>query len=655
MCGIVGILQPHPLGGDARGVLAAMTETLRHRGPDDGDVWLDERAGVGLGHRRLSILDLSPAGHQPMRSADGRYVIAFNGEIYNFQALRRDLLSCGRQFRGHSDTEVFLEAVSQWGLEKAIERFNGMFAFVLWDRQAGTLSLGRDRVGEKPLYYGRSGGTFLCASELKALRAYPGFKGEIDRDILTLFLRYGYVPAPHCIFRGIRKLPPGTLLTVRAGEASSEPVPYWSLRDVVERGTADLFQGSDDDAAAYLEGLLREAVGLRMVADVPLGAFLSGGIDSSTVVALMQAQSKRPVKTFSVGFHEADYDEAGFARGVARHLGTDHTELYVTPAEARAVIPRLPALYDEPFADPSQIPTFLISQLARRQVTVSLSGDGGDEVFGGYNRYFLGQRIWSSVGWMPKSVRMGAGKMLRALSPTTWDTLFRRVGPVLPNTVAVQNPGDKLQKLAGVLTADHPRALYWGLVSLWKNPTDVVAGAVEPVTIFSEAHQPAGLHDFRQQMMFMDTMAYLPDDILVKVDRASMGVSLEARVPILDHRVVEFAWRLPVSMKIRHGQGKWILRKVLDRYVPQGLIDRPKMGFGVPIDSWLRGPLRDWSETLLDEGRLRADGFFDPRPIREKWSEHLAGRRNWQYLLWCVLMFQAWLDEQKRCSSGTAG
>jgi asparagine synthase (glutamine-hydrolysing) len=642
MCGIVGILQPRPLDGDARGVLAVMAETLRHRGPDDGDVWLDAGAGVGLGHRRLSILDLSPAGHQPMQSADGRYVIAFNGEIYNFQSLRQDLSSRGSRFRGHSDTEVFLEAVSQWGLEKAVGRFNGMFAFALWDRQTRTLSLGRDRLGEKPLYYGWIGGAFLCASELKALRAWPGFKEEVDRDILALFLRYGYVPAPHCIFRGIRKLPPGTLLSVRAGETGPEPVSYWSLRDVAERGVADPFQGSDDDAAAHLDGLLREAVGLRMVADVPLGAFLSGGIDSSTIVALMQAQSERPVRTFSIGFHEADYDEAGFARGVARHLGTDHTELYVTPAEAQAVIPRLPALYDEPFADPSQIPTFLVSQLARRQVTVSLSGDGGDEVFGGYNRYFLGQRIWSGVGWMPKSVRMGAGRMLRAFPPATWNRLFRRASPVLPNAVSVQNPGDKLQKLADVLAADHPRALYWGLVSLWKDPAGVVAGSAEPATIFSEAHGPAGLTDFRQQMMFMDAMVYLPDDILVKVDRASMGVSLEARVPMLDHRVVEFAWRLPVSMKIRRGQGKWILRKVLDRYVPQGLIDRPKMGFGVPIDSWLRGPLRDWSEALLDERRLRAEGLLDPRPIREKWLEHLSGRRNWQYLLWCVLMFQAW-------------
>ena len=647
MCGIVGLLQPHALGGDARAVLRSMTYRLHHRGPDDSDVWLDERAGLGLGHRRLSILDLSPAGHQPMTSADGRYVMVFNGEMYNFDALRRELESLRHAFRGHSDTEVFLAAISQWGLEEAVRRFNGMFAFALWDRQTRTLFLGRDRLGEKPLYYGWAGTTFLCASELKALRAYPAFKAEINRDALALLLRYDYVPAPHSIYRGVYKLPAGTLLTVKPEDIGREPspVPYWSLQDVVERGAADPFLGTDDDAVAQLDELLRDAVKLRMVADVPLGAFLSGGIDSSTVVALMQAQSARPVKTFSIGFHETAYDEAQFASKVARHLGTDHTELYVTPAEAQAVIPRLPTLYDEPFADSSQIPTFLVSELARRQVTVSLSGDGGDEVFGGYNRYFLGQRIWGGIEWMPRAVRMGAGQALRALSPQAWNALFRRAGFFLPSSIKVQNPGDKLQKLADVLAMDNPRALYWGLVSLWKNPTEVVAGATEPVTIFNETQQRTGLKDFRQQMMFMDTVTYLPDDILVKVDRASMGVSLEARVPLLDHRIVEFAWRLPVSMKIRRGQGKWILRKVLDRYVPRELIDRPKMGFGVPIDSWLRGPLRDWCESLLDERRLRTDGFFDPRPIREKWSEHLSGRRNWQYLLWCVLMFQAWREQ----------
>jgi asparagine synthase (glutamine-hydrolysing) len=644
MCGIAGILGQ--AGGEFAPVAARMAGTMRHRGPDDHGAWSDPGAGIALGHVRLSILDLSSNGHQPMASADGRYVVSYNGEIYNFAELRKELEASGAIFRGHSDTEVLLASVSRWGMEAAVQRFNGMFAFALWDRPARTLFLGRDRLGEKPLYYGWAGGVFLFASELKALRACPDFKEEIDRDSLALFLRYGYIPAPHCIFRGFRKLPAGTLLAVRAGPGRPEPVPYWSLKEVAERGAAEPFRGSDGEAITHLDGLLREAVRLRMVADVPLGAFLSGGIDSSTVVALMQAQSSRPIKTFSIGFHESSYDEAKFASDVARHLGTDHTELYATPAEAQAVIPRLPALYDEPFADSSQVPTFLVSELARRQVTVSLSGDGGDEVFGGYNRYFLGQRIWAGIKWMPKFVRLGAGQVLRVLSPQTWNALFRGAGPVLPNRVTVQNPGDKLQKLADVLTMDDPRALYWGLVSLWKNSADVVPGSAEPTTVFNEPRHRTSLTDFLQQMMFMDTMMYLPDDILVKVDRASMGVSLEARVPILDHRIVEFAWRIPVSMKIRNGQGKWILRRVLDRYVPGRVIDRPKMGFGVPIDSWLRGPLRDWGESLLEERRLRGGGFFDPRPIREKWLEHQSGRRNWQYLLWCVLMFQAWLDEQ---------
>ncbi|MCS6897922.1 MAG: asparagine synthase (glutamine-hydrolyzing), partial [Nitrospira sp.] len=511
MCGIVGILQPSSLSGEAGVTLRSMAGTLRHRGPDDEGIWMDERAGVGLGHRRLSILDLSPAGHQPMMSADGRYVIVFNGEIYNFEQLRSELESAplpqsslargegsSIRWRGHSDTEVMLEAVSRWGLEAAVQRFNGMFAFALWDRETQTLSLGRDRLGEKPLYYGWAGQTFLFASELKALRAYPGFKEDVDRDALTLFLRYGYIPAPHCIFRGLRKLPPGMLLTVRADDAGHEPTPapYWSLKDVVERGTAVPFKGSDDDAVAQLDELLRDAVKLRMVADVPLGAFLSGGIDSSTVVALMQAQSGRPVKTFSIGFHEDGYNEATFAGAVARHLGTDHTELYVTPVEARDVIPRLPALYDEPFADSSQIPTFLVSELARRQVTVSLSGDGGDEVFGGYNRYFLGQRLWNGIRWMPKPVRRGLGNTLRAFSPRTWNALFHRAAPLLPGSVKVQHPGDKLQKLADLLTVDDPRMLYWGLVSLWKNPADVVIGATEPVTVFNEVHHRTNLTDF---------------------------------------------------------------------------------------------------------------------------------------------------------------
>jgi len=647
MCGIAGIWGPQ--GKDCGQIAARMAEAIRDRGPDNQGVWSDRQAGIALGHRRLSILDVSPAGHQPMISSDGRYVVTYNGEIYNFPELRADLERSGAAFRGHSDTEVLLEAISRWGLDTAVRRCNGMFAFALWDRETRTLHLGRDRMGEKPLYYGWSGTAFLFASELKALIAHADFKAEIDRDALALLLRYNYIPGPQCIYRGVFKLPAGTLLAVKATDSGRPPapVPYWSLENVVERGFAEPFSGTGDEAVAHLDGLLRDAVKLRMVADVPLGAFLSGGIDSSAVVALMQAQSPQPVKTFSVGFREANYDEARFAGRVARHLRTDHTELYVTPTEAQTVIRRLPALYDEPFADSSQIPTFLVSELARRQVTVSLSGDGGDEVFGGYNRYVWGDRIWRGVGWMPVAMRAAAAGMLNGVSPATWDRVYGVAGRALPARLRVQHPSDKLQKLSGLLRAETPQALYEGLVSIWHEPDRVVLGVAESAAFPVSNAVWRSSRDFRKTMMFWDAVTYLPDDILVKVDRATMGVSLEARVPILDHRVVEFAWRLPFAMKIRRGQGKWILRKVLDQYVPRELIDRPKMGFGVPLDSWLRGPLREWGEALLDERRLFTDGFFHPRPIREKWVEHLSGRRNWQSLLWGVLMFQAWLDASR--------
>jgi asparagine synthase (glutamine-hydrolysing) len=640
MCGIAGILGHD--GGDFSPVAARMAEAIRYRGPNDSGVWSDSKAGIALGHARLSILDLSSNGHQPMASADSRYVVSYNGEIYNFSELRRELEAGGAAFRGHSDTEVLLASVSRWGVEAAVQRLNGMFAFALWDRQTRTLSLGRDRLGEKPLYYGWVGGIFLFASELKALRAYPDFKPEIDRGAVALLLRYNYVPAPHSIYQGIHKLLAGTLLAVSSSAASSRPapVPYWSLRTVAERGIANPFIGSDEEARAQLDRLLSESVKLRMVADVPLGAFLSGGIDSSAVVALMQRHSQRPVKTFTIGFHEAAYDEARQAREVAGYLGTDHTEFYVTPAQAQAVIARLPALYDEPFADASQIPMFLVSQLARRDVTVSLSGDGGDEIFGGYNRYFWAPQVWRSLAWMPVAMRAVASRLLQGVPLRSWNA-FGAATVCLPQSLRVQHPGGKLQKLAGLLAVENQRALYGGLVSIWENSASVVVGS----PAVSDEGWWADLKDFQQDMMFWDTATYLPDDILVKLDRASMGVSLETRVPFLDHRIVEFAWQLPVSMKVRGSQGKWLLRQVLAKYVPPTFIDRPKQGFCVPIDSWLRGPLRDWGEALLDERRLRADGFFDPRSIRQTWSEHLSGRRDRQYPLWGVLMFQAWREQ----------
>lgn len=644
VCGITGFWQPPAAPGcELRALARAMALAVEHRGPDDAAEWADEQAGVAFGFRRLAIVDLSPEGRQPMVSESGRYVIAFNGEVYNFAALRGELDAAGHRFRGHSDTEVILAAVEEWGVSRAVQRFVGMFALALWDRDERVLHLVRDRLGIKPLYYGWLGKALLFGSELKALRAHPEFCAEIDRGALALFLRHNYVPTPFSIYRGVRKLPPGTILTLRAhDDSTAAPVPYWSAREVAEAGVRQPFAGDEAGAIGELDRLLREAVALRMIADVPLGAFLSGGIDSSTVVALMQAQSDRPVKTFSIGFHEAGYNEAVHAADVARHLGTDHTELYVTPAEAQAVIPRLPAMYDEPFADSSQIPTYLVSALARKHVTVSLSGDGGDELFGGYNRYFWGRTIWQRIGRVPPPLRGVAARAITAISPAGWDRNYARLRPLLPNRLRQQHAGDKLHKLAEVLAVANPEDLYNGLVSHWREPADLVIGGHEPATALTDRSRWATLPDFTQRMMYLDLVSYLPDDILTKLDRASMAVSLEARVPLLDHRVVEFASRIPLEMKIRNGQGKWLLRQVLYQYVPSALIERPKMGFGVPIDIWLRGPLRDWAEELLGDRRLEQEGYFNPAPIRAKWAEHLAGTRNWQYYLWDVLQFQAW-------------
>jgi asparagine synthase (glutamine-hydrolysing) len=574
--------------------------------------------------------------------------MVFNGEVYNHRELRHELsLGSGRhsQFRGHSDTEVMLAAVEAWGLDLAVRRFVGMFAFALWDRRDRKLHLVRDRLGIKPLYYGWAGDTLLFGSELKALASHPEFRGEIDRGAVALLLRHNCIPAPYCIYRGIRKLLPGMILTLTAAdEKDASPVPYWSAREVAERGVADPFVGTDDEATDHVDALLHEAVRLRMLADVPIGAFLSGGIDSSAVVAVMQAQSDRPVRTFSIGSSDAEFDEAHHARAVAQHLGTDHTELFATPADALAVIPRLPELYDEPFADSSQIPTFLVSALARPHVTVALSGDGGDEVFAGYNRHVWAQRLWSATKWIPPGVRRAQAGAITALSPHSWDQLARRVRPALPSALRFRTPGYKLHKLAEVLSAASPEAMYNRLASHWEDPASVVLGTSEPLTALTDPTRRAGFATLTEQMLYLDMVTYLPDDILTKVDRASMAVGLEVRVPLLDHRLVEFTWRLPLSMKVRRGQSKWLLRQVLHRYVPPALVERPKAGFGIPLHSWLRGPLRDWAEALLDEHRLKDEGFFDPAPIRQRWLEHIRGERRWEYHLWDVLMFQAWLE-----------
>jgi asparagine synthase (glutamine-hydrolysing) len=651
MCGITGYLDFSKNVDEytLRQTILRMMEPILHRGPDDSGEWTDAHCGIALGFRRLSIVDLSPAGHQPMLSADERYVIIFNGEIYNFNQLRIELARLGYAFRGHSDTEVMLASFCQWGIQEAVQRFNGMFAFALWDRREHRLSLVRDRLGIKPLYYGWAGNVFLFGSELKALKAHPAFHAGIDRDALALYLRYNYIPAPYTIYTDFRKLLPGTILTLMGNNRPDEypePVAYWSARQVAEFGVAHPFEGSDQDAIGELDALLRESIRERMIADVPLGAFLSGGIDSSAVVALMQAQSNRPIQTFTIGFHESGYDEAKHAKKVAHHLGTDHTEFYVTPQEAQAVIPRLPTLYDEPFSDSSQIPTFLVSGLARRHVTVSLSGDGGDELFGGYNRYSWVQKITSATGWMPGAFRNMGSAILRRIPPVAWDSFLSN--QLIPPRWRVSEPGEKIRKISEILSARSPEAIYLDLISHWKNPSAVVRESAEYPTLVTHRDAWAQLPDFTSWMMYMDLVSYLPDDILVKLDRASMGVSLESRVPYLDdHRVVEFAWRLPLQMKIRRGQGKWLLRQVLYQYVPDWMVERPKKGFGIPIDAWLRGPLREWAEALLDEQRLIDEGFLNPTPIQQKWQEHLAGKHNWQYHLWDVLMFQSWLEANR--------
>ncbi|MGD9727572.1 MAG: asparagine synthase (glutamine-hydrolyzing) [Nitrospiraceae bacterium] len=644
MCGIAGILSPN--AGELGSIAGDMVRRIAYRGPDDCGVWCDEAAGVALGHARLSILDLSAAGHQPMVSRSGRYAITYNGEIYNCPELRVDLGRSGHGFRGHSDTEVLLAAIESWGIETALTRLNGMFAFAVWDRLERALTLARDRLGEKPLYYGWAGGALIFGSELKALYGCPWFNGDIDRGALSLLLRHNCIPAPYSIYREIAKLSPASYLTIRGDHVTAgqfpRPLTYWSQQQCAGR-KSDLIT-SEAEAVEQLDTLLRDAVGLRMAADVPLGAFLSGGIDSSTVVALMQAQSRCPVRTFSVGFPEADYDEAAYAQAVARHLGTDHTELYVTAADALAVIPRLPALYDEPFADSSQIPTVLLSRLARRHVTVALSGDGGDELFGGYNRYFWGKALQRRIGWLPDSIRPFMVRFIRSLSPSMWRRGLRACAL---SGQRVKEAVDKLYKLADMLDARDLDDLYLGFVSHWKQPDAVVIDGKEPRTVLTDRSAWPVLNDFTMRMMYLDAMTYLPDDLLVKVDRASMAVGLEARIPLLDHRLVEFAWRLPMSLKIRRAnEGKWILRRLLTRYVPAPLFDRPKMGFGVPLDAWLRGPLREWAEALLNEDRLRREGYFHPGPIRRKLVEHIEGRANWHYHLWDVLMFQAWLEAE---------
>lgn len=635
MCGIAGVLGRAGLRAEGE-YLSAMAECMRHRGPDDGGVWTE--GPIGLMHRRLSILDLSAAGHQPMVSRSGQWVIVFNGEIYNHREIRRDLAG---PWRGHSDTETLLEAVSTWGVAETLERLVGMFAIALWDTQEETLYLARDRMGEKPLFVSKWDRGLAFASELKALKLLPGACRTVNRDALASYLRHNYVPEGQCIWKDALKLPPAHWMRLRSGDTPdiAKAVPYWDIQAIAADGEREPFRGSDEEAVATLDTLLRTAISAEMISDVPLGAFLSGGIDSSAVVALMQAQSRTPVRSFSIGFDEPGYDESPHAAAVARHLRTEHTELRVTAKDALRVVPELPEIWDEPFSDSSQIPTLLLSRLTRRQVTVSLSGDGGDELFAGYGRYSLTQRIWSSIKWLPSSLRAGLGSALQSVRPGILDRVAAATG--------MKWGGERTHMLGGVLKADTADDLYKSMISHFQDPWTLLA-CDRGVDI----HRPAcSLAELVSRMQLCDQIGYLPGDILVKVDRAAMSTSLETRVPLLDHRVVTFAWQLPLHLRFRDGQGKWILRQVLYRYVPKQLVDRPKMGFRIPLGQWLRKPMREWAEDLLSERRLREEGVFHPEPIRKAWSEHLSGTRDWQYHLWDILMYQAWQSRWKKKDS----
>lgn len=652
MCGIAGFFERsrNRDAEECEQIVRRMASTLAHRGPDDEGSWADAEAGVALGHRRLAILDLSSEGRQPMHSADGRYVLTFNGEIYNFPGLRRSLEKKGHCFRGHSDTEVMLAAFCEWGLLPALEHFVGMFAFALWDRQENRLHLVRDRAGEKPLYYGWAGDALVFGSELKALRVHPRWRGRIDRGALSFLIRYGCIPAPHCIYEDTHKLPPGCALTLTEAQIrdrkTADPAPYWSARNVAEAGAAHPFKGTEEEANEWLHPLLLQSVARQMVADVPVGAFLSGGIDSSLVVALMQAQSGRPIKTFSIGFHQDGFDEAPFAKAVARHLRTDHTELYVQARELQQIIPRLPYVYDEPLADPSQIPTVLLCRLTGSKVKVSLSGDAGDELFGGYDHYRKTRRIWNALRPIPQTFRKRVAGRLKTLADAGLDL---RITSRWTNRIL-----NRVSNLSDLLPAPTDKSLYQLLISPNRDPQAWLRDAEAAPLQAAAFRSWESLPELLQRMMAQDFVSYLPDDILVKVDRAAMSVGLETRIPMLDHRIVEFAWSLPSSFTQKRNQGKWLLRRILNQYVPSALVDRPKRGFAAPIAEWLRGPLRDWAERLLGENRLRQEGFFEARGVRLKWAEHLSQKRDWSPGLWPVLMFQAWLDQQRDVPEQTA-
>lgn len=637
MCGISGFVDfSHRWNFDQMSsIVKRMSDTLIHRGPDDAGFWVNEECGIGLGFRRLAILDLSPFGHQPMHSKNGRFVIVFNGEIYNYLELRKELEQKDYRFNGHSDTEVLLAAFEEWGVEFAVKKSNGMFAIAVYDRLEMRFWLVRDRMGIKPLYYGIFDGTLLFGSELKALKSHPAFLGKIDREALTLYLRYNNVPAPYSIYKNVHKLASGTTISIDLTGSGvpeiPEPVPYWSVITAVQEGLQNPFVGDEQEAVGCLEELLSKSIRDRMISDVPLGAFLSGGVDSSTIVALMQKQTAIPVRTFTIGFKEKNFDESEYARAVSRHLGTEHTEWIITANDVKSVIPELSTIYDEPFSDVSQMPTYLVSRLARQIVTVSLSGDGGDELFYGYDRYTWSERMWGRLRRIPIKLRRGSAVFCNLLS--NW-----MAGASTFNRFA-----QKAKSLANILPLNSQDDLFFYRLSYWQEPAEIVYGGNEPLTSVRKGIQNKIIPTVESRMMYLDQVGYVQDDILVKVDRASMAVSLESRVPYLDdHRLIEFVWKLPFDFKYRQGKSKWLLRQVLYKYVPAHLIERPKKGFSVPIGEWLQEDLRDWAEDLISENRLTQQGFFNPRPIRKIWDEHISGKFDWSDKLWSILMFQAW-------------
>lgn len=653
MCGIAGFLSGN-FTSSFEDSLNQMAGALHHRGPDDHGHWSDTNSGIGLCHTRLSILDLTSAGHQPMSSASGRYVLVYNGEIYNHKTLR-NVLECEEkilQWRGTSDTETLLAGFEKWGMKQTLEKIRGMFAIALWDSLEKKLYLARDRYGEKPLYYGWQKDTFLFGSELKALKKHPSFQGEINRDALNLFIKYSYIQAPYSIYEGIHKLEPGTFLCLEvenkfeSKNINLKPEIYWSLEETSKYALSHTQILDETKAIKQLDELLSNVIQEQMISDVPIGSFLSGGIDSSTITAIMQAQSERPIETFTIGFNEQGYDEAKCAKAISRHLGTRHEEFYVSPHEALDIIPLIPRLYDEPFADISQIPTFLLAKLTRQRVTVALSGDAGDETFGGYNRYIWVGKIWNIIKILPRPLRKGIKNAFFTVSSAESNNIIGSILNSLPVSHQFSLPTDKINKVMSSLAAQSKQEIFLKILTSFEEVDSLVLEAKEPKIILNEKEKWPEFKCFEHQMMYLDAMTYLPNDILVKVDRAAMGVSLETRVPFLDPRITDFAWRLPLNMKIRDGKGKWILNQLLSKYIPLDLLNRPKMGFSVPIGDWLRGPLKGWADELLCEKRLHSEGYLNAGCIREKWEEHSTGKSDWSRLLWNVLMFQAWLEEQ---------